>query len=651
MQRLLPVAAAALLAFGVWILLDRDAVSPPGKDFALSTGKALAQELDSEALESTPEDESEAHYSAVLEASERIALEAGAAPEEGAASAAALWRARIHLARIDGTVDERPSGNVSFIVRQGRGGQLFDGEVSEGVLSFQPKLRGAGPANLAVSYGEFGDVFAWNEGEAPPIGQDSIPTILLLEQVRPQLEVFEWGTERSIPEVDLVLHRGVSLVGERNRRPDPSPKLWKTGVAVPYAIEVRDLPRAARQAGWQSFFVGAPGFAWAHTTIDLGEPRHRVELQRGGSLRVVAQGLKHHAGLQLTLVAEDTREQIGMWPLDESGQLELDGLRAGPVRAMVISPDPSSTGMAFGEVRGTVVPGEVTELRCALDPLVLSPGALAELRLELEVPAAWGRLPRRVDLVRLGGANDDGERRQLWIAEWNRKGDPWTARLRPVEVPPGRWQLRTQDPTWAMEFQVSQEADLRLAIPEPVESTIEVVDAQTQERLSDLSVYWQVSLGEGRYASLGEAKNADTPGLYTLRSPPIDLRVHTAGNAYTPAFLEVPSEELGGWLKLELERSQGVSFRLRISDELDYGESLAWETEVRLGGVHGEDAALGKGSVSSGDSHHYRYSVAEPGSYALCVPDLPGFEPVGPLEIEIPAGEFVEREIWLVKRP
>lgn len=100
-----------------------------------------------------------------------------------------------------------------------------------------------------------------------------------------------------------------------------------------------------------------------------------------------------------------------------------------------------------------------------------------------------------------------------------------------------------------------------------------------------------------------------------------------------------------------MNRSQGVSSRLRISDELDYGDAPAWETELRAGGVDGKNRVSGKRGTSGGGSHRFRFAAAEPGMYALCVPELPGFELVEPIEIEIPAGEFVTHEVWLAKRP
>lgn len=54
------------------------------------------------------------------------------------------------------------------------------------------------------------------------------------------------------------------------------------------------------------------------------------------------------------------------------------------------------------------------------------------------------------------------------------------------------------------------------------------------------------------------------------------------------------------------------------------------------------------GSGSDGKSSYI--AVDAPGRFRVTIPAIAGYQPIDPFEVEIAAGEFVEREIQLVRK-
>jgi hypothetical protein len=96
---------------------------------------------------------------------------------------------------------------------------------------------------------------------------------------------------------------------------------------------------------------------------------------------------------------------------------------------------------------------------------------------------------------------------------------------------------------------------------------------------------------------------------------------------------------------ITLERACGLLLSLK-----DEGMTMAWPDQARYGIQVERLDGEGREQSSGGEENAAYVAVSSPGRYRVTVPDIAGFEPVAPFEVQIKRAEFVEHEIALRRR-
>ena len=460
------------------------------------------------------------------------------------------------------------------------------------------------------------------------------------------------------------------------------------------------LPRPRRFRGITSFWARAPGYAWSHFAADPdseGEltvslvPSCEILVQLvpptkiGGALLRVRQPLDLDAMIKerraelgalkpedlppgspppeeirrefeevlARLQSGNIAEQMAAMPLsvllevpsDSGRETVLESLPRGELLVSLERGELLNLPQVFGAAFVDASAGGRTVVSLSITPPQPDPGPVP-LSGTILVPKEWGE-PRATLCIRPGTQlfRAYQDRIEFELGQFQRvEGRPevyaWDAGL----VLPGEYMFSVEELGFGCRFSV-ENAGTRMQhikIPPPAEVKVRFVDSRSGMPADVGSIWWFQA--DSPYESLCLEGVDEATGAFRFRAPIGRVELETSGFFTFDTFSQVVEIQPGvNEFTFPIVRSSGV--RIVLKD----GEATIpwrWEHGVRLLQIGGSGRDWAGGGM--GDSAAHCLTVTNPGRYRVTFREVPGYRPVAPFEVEIPAGEMVDLVIPLV---
>jgi hypothetical protein len=411
------------------------------------------------------------------------------------------------------------------------------------------------------------------------------------------------------------------------------------------------LPDHPFGQGGAQFLVGAEGYAWDLVQIDRKSGGERViALERGADLALDVRGVDPKAGACLRLRAAGS--ESGESPLFEvrlrsDGPLELLGILAGKYRAVAEIGPHWRSPVVLGEVPLELRAGERTE---AVLELTQAPALeLASASGTVYVPEAWkattSTLQLSLELLdtplggkeahrTLGCTKTNSAREGFGAYFWTDKG---------LQV--GRYELSVFKPQFSFVFEVPSggRTGIELTVPPPIELLVHVVDDITGQPEDAGQLNWHPTWPEGVSGGGLAAADRTGPGEFRIRAPAAEVELMLWVWKYQPYSGRV---DLGsGIVEHTVRLQKGCGFELSMLDgETPIAFPGDWFPKIES--VYGN----GRATLSQFGNFERKTMVSEPGTYALEMPQIPGYEPIPKQTIEVAAGQFADHVVALVRK-
>ena len=213
--------------------------------------------------------------------------------------------------------------------------------------------------------------------------------------------------------------------------------------------------------------------------------------------------------------------------------------------------------------------------------------------------------------------------------------------------PAGTW-VATFDPgQWRAVVPLEASGRQQLTLPELATVTLATVDPTTGAPVEGALVSWYCPLeGPSSGWSNRQAEPLSEPGLHELRAPATEVVVqvdHDDYGATSQTYELSPGPQA---LTLELAPLVGFALQLLDGDTNATPSGWGWRLELR---APGSDKRYNKASFSFRDGKVVIWP-ADPGLYELHFPELDGYEPIEPLEIDLRTGEIQNLEVQVVRK-
>lgn len=479
------------------------------------------------------------------------------------------------------------------------------------------------------------------EARFEPGTMDVVVTARRLASI--SLEVVDANTGEHLEDVRVV--RIVDTDWSRDRDGHPG------DASLEELVESADSPVKllpwSRRAQWNAdaVLVGSPGYAWTPIELDLhaGGTR-RIELAPGGSLEVVVRGTPR-PGSHARLYTGQGGRPYASWSLEGTDRITLEGVTPGDydVRAEI--------GMWFrsprvdAHAKANVVAGatEHVELQ-VIDHLEPSRGALSG---RLILPREWGLNTFHLNLELLGAPLDGGDGRiRIQPSQFERVGrSKDTFAFDVGEVLVGQYKATLSELEYSIVFDLGPEgrSDVMIEVPPPAEITVRVVDSTTGQVADIDRLNWNpVRPKEAMGGGLNSAERRADEEDFRLTVPRGPVHISTHSDMYGWTGEDVDALD-GAEIVLEVAPVPRAILRLVDGETAvpwprdDYGKGEAVDGSGRLGSRGQREGAL-------------HFNVTEAGRYRLNIPEINGFEPHPPVELDLVAGELVEHVVELVRR-
>jgi hypothetical protein len=512
-----------------------------------------------------------------------------------------------------------------------------------------------GPALVGIDELSFDSVFVDNRRAAiespvdrlaPPFHEEIVVRArLAAESV---LRVVDAVSGADLDGVTLVESTGFLMEAARHPGAEYASRVVAKDLRSPIALDGLVLPNHPFGQDGAQFLVGAEGYAWNLVQIDRKSGGERVlALERGADLALDVRGVDPASGACLRLRAAGS--ESGESPLLEvdlrsDGPLELLALPAGKYRALAEIGPHWRSPVVLGEVPLELRAGERTE---AVLELTEAPALeLASASGMLYVPEAWKTSTSTLQLslelldTPLGGrethrtigcSKSNSARTGFDAYYWMEKG---------LQV--GRYELSVFKPQFSFVFDVPSggRTGIELTVPPPIELLVHVVDDITGQPEDAGQLNWHAAWPEG--VSGGGLATADRtgPGEFRIRAPAAEVELMLWAWKYQPYSASVDLSN--GIVEHTVRLQKGCGFELSMKDgETPIAFPDDWFPEIET--VCGN----GRRTLSQQGGFERKFMVSEPGTYALEIPLIPGYEPIPKQTIEVSAGQFTERVVPL----
>ncbi len=307
----------------------------------------------------------------------------------------------------------------------------------------------------------------------------------------------------------------------------------------------------------------------------------------------------------------------------------------------------------LGWTEAELEPGRRTEVRLALDDApVFEP--TSPLGGTFRLPPAWGELDVTLSLRPMDLPGTDFEDTILIplysmqpIAE-----DSGLYRWSAGQVIPGRYEAYVSSlaTAWVLDVPPEGLPDVHLAIGEPAQVVVRLVEEETGQVVPLDSINWSHPHPEGAWAGGSQWVEAgEDPGVFRFIAPAGVLRIDLWSHEYTysgtsgkgAAQAEVAPGE--NEITIELRRTCGLELAVDGVGDFDLHEGIR---HLRILEVNGE----GRAHAWTGGGGRLRITVSNPGTYEIGIHPFGVYEEFPPEIVRIPPGEFVEHTITLQPR-
>lgn len=392
--------------------------------------------------------------------------------------------------------------------------------------------------------------------------------------------------------------------------------------------------------------VRAEGSAWKGVTVDFSVTGERtIELIPAGELKVVIEG-DIVRGAMLRLRSEGQGPPLAEFRLGKQHEVHLESLAPAEYSVTVQLGKWYSEPITIGSATVDVQPGGTASATIKLE--ALDPVTTADISGTLYVPTEWGyeRHSLRLELL---GSSKRGGKRNIYLRGGELKavnGEPGEFTFQKSDLETGEYALSFGELDYKLVFELPPEGrnDLRLQVPEPVEITVAIVAVDTGIPVEDIdTVHWHPSWpASSRGGRLQSTKRDETSGRFHLWVPKGPIEVSSPGGDYE-GNLHISDATHGLEVTLEVQIRTSAFVELRSGDQnvpwpADYG----WQVEHVDGIGHYNGSGSGNGKRWFG--------VSEPGRYRLVIPEIDGFLPHDPVEVNLVAGKREHVVIELIAR-
>jgi len=406
----------------------------------------------------------------------------------------------------------------------------------------------------------------------------------------------------------------------------------------------RDTWQEIRQG---RLFVAADGYAWAMVKVgaDSGGTI-QVALQPGGGLKVSVSNYDPKDACEL-------RVRVGgkKWPLisqilRNDDPLQFTGLPVGGVRASVEIGSLYDGALTLGDASSSINAGEVTELMIEASPAPEPEYANASGL--LLVHKSWGNNHPRLDMTLIGIALGDFDGDQSMAPQREPQADRpgfhafrWT--FDSVQI--GGYELGITEPqiSFRIDVPVGGRDNFVLEVPARVELLVRVVNNSTGEDILVDELYWTTKRPKGVNGSTPEdAKYVKQLQRYRIFAPETEISLRAWWNwTYKP--LRTNLDLATGVREYTLRASSATVIAVTLMD----GETPAALAQRWCGEPRALEGTEGRVELYDIRGPNCRFMVSAPGRDRIEFADIPGFQPIEPLIVDLPEGETIEKVVEL----
>jgi VCBS repeat protein len=550
----------------------------------------------------------------------------------------------------DGVEHKAESGSIALVLWSGNEGEQHVVPVIEGRWNVDI------PADVSLGVDEvkLGGRSAFVDLERIPVPKDRKLDLQAKWPAATVLRIIGEDTGADLKDIALVAPRSFEF--EKLAHPGDYPA---KAVVLEQAASPIDLSslKQGRSFQWKrTFKVHSPGYAWARIDVDLragGEKR--VVLQRGVDLAITVINFKPESKGLLRIrsmtAAEAGEPQLvlEMQPR-EKGPTRIEGLATGRYTASVEIgawyKHPEVLGQTDLELTAGLQGAATLALKDPVDR-----GKPVPLTGNLFIPPAWGKVRPHlrlepVDFPDTSRLDDDrGFDRIKLFPDPDRPG---FLRFDAGQVTPGKYVLGVNAYEHfryknAINVGPKGQTDLEIKIPEPVEVSLEVFDAETGEPAEIETIHWMPAETEGNHGgSINSVQRSRKSGRFEFQAFLGKILLNDFDEIFTWDREPILLKSGQNLLTLRLNRSCGV--RVAVKDGEETLNVDIFETKIALKPLDGP------GEVTSwGADVSYRMTVSRPGRYLLTLPPLEGYEPLPPQEVVVEPGKFTDVTLKLTR--
>ena len=463
------------------------------------------------------------------------------------------------------------------------------------------------------------------------------------------LRVVDAASGADLDRVLLVEPQPFPLEGARHPGAKYASRIFAKDLRSPIALDELVLPNDPFGQGGAQFLVGAEGYAWDVVQIDRKSGGERVlALERGADLALDVRDVDPKAGACLRLRAAGSER--GESPLFEvnlrsDGPLEVLAISAGKYRALAEIGPHWRSPVVLGEVPLELRAGERTEAVLELNQAPTL--ELASASGTLYVPEAWQTSKLQLSLELLDtplGGRAPHRTLRCSKTELERAGfDAYVWTDSGLQV--GRYELSVFMPQFSFVFEVPSggRTGIELTVPPPVALLVHVVDDATGQPEDAGQLNWHPAWPEGvRGGVLATAEHIG-PGEFRILAPAAEVELMLSVWNYQPYDARVDLSS--GVSEHTIRLQKGCGFELSMKDgETPIAFSEDWYPEIET--VYGN----GRATLTQFGAFERKTMVSDPGTYALEMPQIPGYESIPKQTIEVSAGQFTKHVVALVRK-
>lgn len=433
--------------------------------------------------------------------------------------------------------------------------------------------------------------------------------------------------------------RNVSVVRPEEpwRGLDPHPGTSGTTVIRGEDSPLRLPAPQESYTGIQKAWIGAEGYAWApFSWSSTAGGEFQVILPRGGGLEVSLGGPPPPEAAVLRIRSAEGGRPDAEVALPRSGPLRIDGLRPGRYDAAVEVGAWFDVWRRLGNAACEVRAGAVSRVTVLLDSALDLPVPVRAAGI-LVLPPEWGlkevslsfRPDASIKALAQGWASAEVSTEDP--APGTTDTFPWSV----ASLLPGRWSIVVDPSGYRTWLEIPKEGtdSLRITVPPPAEVRGQVIDARTGLPVRADRVTWMAELELSNGGSLDHVA-PDAEGRFVIRAPLgwIEVNCHPEGYTWSQETIEVrPGVNT---CELRVTRASGICVRLRDGDDVLPWED--WQIELK-----NDRTGDGPNSWATSGTRHTITGI-DPGPCTLTLPEIPGFRPVAPLQVEVRDGEITE---------